>query len=358
MISLTRVERPPVSWRALTLAVFGFAAVHVIMTVVAIVVLVQDYQLVKRLGADQSRVSDAEIDAMLHLQSSVGPVISLAFLAYIGAFIAWYVVTGKTVGRYGGDRKRVLSHWTLTAWRVTVVVFFLTGVLMRSSTATESIDLDGAVSVALEYDRIGIFREALRFPMAALLVGGVLVVARRVSDLIANPPSRDVDYRPEEVSLGTPVLSRPAIERGPGDNAYWQQVAEAVARSSGPLPLLEAWAAAAGCRRWYLLADTSEIDAVRASLSAWSGITVYGVPPCPPDEAVLSQLADEARRLRDDSAAGGAIGLIEEEGGKLRFEQLRSEEELLSWLDRARTASRVGVYPVQAAADPAALISA
>jgi hypothetical protein len=152
-------------------------------------------------------------------------------------------------------------------------------------------------------------------------------------------------------------LPRTAIQSGPGDDAFWHEVADAVTRSTGPLPLIEAWAAAPRARRWHLLTDGPEISAVRTRLSPWSGVTVYGQPPRSPDEPVLLELADEACRLRDDPSAGGAIGLIEEEGGKLRFAQLPSDDALRSWLEDARSAIRAGVYPAHAAGDPAALSS-
>ena len=182
------------------------------------------------------------------------------------------------------------------------------------------------------------------------------MVGRRVYRLAASQPVAEPDQpRPGRVEAQPQPLPRTAIQAGPGGDDFWFAVAAAVARSTGPLPLLEAWAPAARARRWHLLADDASIAAARTGIQPWAGVTLYSVPPCQPDEKILGQLAEEARRLREDETAGGAVGLIDDGTGRPRFAYLTSDEELADWLGQARSAARVGVYPARAAGDPAAV---
>jgi hypothetical protein len=72
---------------------------------------------------------------------------------------------------------------------------------------------------------------------------------------------------------------------------------------------------------------------------------VYRQPPAPLDDGALARFADVVR-------SGPAVGLLEEEGsGTLRFDRLRSESDLGSWLRRAASARRCGVYPADPGAD-------
>ncbi|WP_326559191.1 hypothetical protein [Micromonospora sp. NBC_01796] len=349
-----RPGRAPLSWRVLTLAFFGVVAVHLVATIVNILLLVQDYRMVRRLQTDPDGVDPSEITDLVQREAVGFAVIQLIFIAYIAGYVGWFVLSRKTVQRYGRDHKPALTHWTLTAWRVAIValVLFSIAVGSRSTRAGEGIDLVAAA----ENDRYAILVTALRIPIVGLLVAGVCVVARRIDTMARSSPPRPGRYRPEPSDLGALAPSPTPQHRQAGDDAFWQAVADATARSEGPLPLLEAWADTPRARRWHLLTDVSTIAAVRTRLAPAAGVTVYGQPPRDPDEVTLGQLADEARRLHDDPSSGGAVGLIEESaGGMLRFDRLTSQAALLGWLTRARSANRVGVYPAHASADPVAL---
>ncbi|MBE1491438.1 hypothetical protein [Plantactinospora soyae] len=352
-----RPNRPYWGWRALTLGVLGVAAVHLGTTIVSIVVMVQDYWLVRDYQVGRRAVDIFEILARLERLEQVNDLVWFVLLAHIGTYLAWFVVSQKTVERHGGDPKPTLAHWTFAAWRISVVGIFVLAIIMSPGGGTDRSDAERAISDAMEFERLTIFVAALRLPIVGLLVAGVCVVIWRMYQLAASspPPPATAQYLTQPA--GPITLPRTAVQEGAGKDAFWHEVAQVVARSSGPLPLLEAWAAAPSARRWHLIDGEPGVAATRTRLSPWSGITVYGQPPLVPDEAVLGRLADEARRLREDRVAGGAIGLIESEDGKFRFEQLTSDGVLQSWLDQARSASRAGVYPVLAAADPAALTS-
>jgi hypothetical protein len=350
-----RPNRPSWGWRALTLGLLGVAVAYLGIAVLNIVVEVQDYRFVTRFAADPASVSGSEIDVRMERTESVYAIVLFLFLAHLAAYVVWFKVTRKTVERHGGDPRATLTHWTFTAWRILVVGLFLLVILMRYDGAADTFDVNQVIDEVLDFQRFAVFTAVMRLPLVGLLVAGVCIVARRVYELAASRPLPSAPY---SAPTGEPrALPRTAVQDGPGKDAFWTEVGQAVARSAGPLPLLEVWAAAPSARRWHLLHGEPDIAATRTRLSPWSGITVYGEPPRTPDEAVLGELAERARRLRDDPAAGGAIGLIEEVGGRLRFAQLTSDAVLQSWLGQARSAPLAGVYPVLAAADPAALTS-
>ncbi|MBO4210485.1 hypothetical protein [Micromonospora echinofusca] len=344
-----RPDPPPLGWQVLTLALLVVAAVHVVTTVLGIVLLVEDHQFVERLLTDPDSVSQTELVDLARRQESASTLGSVVLLSYLGGYCAWFVATRRAAERYDADGRTTLAHWTLTTWRIAIGAVFLLALILRNYVAPEPTDLD----TALIYDRVNLVLLTLRLPLVVLLVAGVLVVGRRVYRLAAQSSPAPVR------SVSTPVdpgpRPRTAVERGPGDDTFWRAVTDAVAAAAGPLPLLEAWAALPSARRWHLLDATSDLSDLRRRLSPWSGVTVYGQPPRTPDGTHLGQLADEARRLRDDPACGGAVGLIEQPDGRLTFTQLTTDAVLQNWLDQARTASRAGVYPAQAADDPTVL---
>lgn len=353
VVRTTAQSRPPRTWRILTLAVFGVIAVHLVTTVLALIVQVQERGLVDRLRADRTSVRVAEILALADRESTVGAIASIVFLAYLGGFVAWFRVTRRTVADYDGPRTAT-SHWSLTIWRISVGAVAVLSVVLHKGVTVQAGDLAGALRVASENELVVITILALRFPLAALLVLGICVVVRRVYRLAASQPVAK-PYESRQSRPGVQPLPRTAIQAGPGGDEFWFGVAAAVARSAGPLPLLEAWAPAARARRWHLLTDDAAVDAARSGIQPWAGVTLYSEPPRTPDETVLRQLADEARRLRVDESAGGAVGLIGEGGGRPTFAYLTSDEDVAAWLDRGRAAALVGVYPALAAGDPAAL---
>lgn len=297
-----RPGRAPLSWRVLTLAFFGVVAVHLVATIVNILLLVQDYRMVRRLQTDPDGVDPSEITDLVQREAVGFAVIQLIFIAYIAGYVGWFVLSRKTVQRYGRDHKPALTHWTLTAWRVAIValVLFSIAVGSRSTRAGEGIDLVAAA----ENDRYAILVTALRIPIVGLLVAGVCVVARRIDTMARSSPPRPGRYRPEPSDLGALAPSPTPQHRQAGDDAFWQAVADATARSEGPLPLLEAWADTPRARRWHLLTDVSTIAAVRTRLAPAAGVTVYGQPPRDPDEVTLGQLRRRSPAVARRSVLG------------------------------------------------------
>ncbi|MFI6760861.1 hypothetical protein ACIBF5_17180 [Micromonospora sp. NPDC050417] len=349
-------SQPPLGWRVLTLAAFAGAAVHLVATVFQLTLIVEDYRFVNLLRTNPGSVTLDGIADLVDRQRTAAALIQLLIVAYLATYVAWHIVTRRTVERYGADRRATLAHWTVTTWQIAVAGMFLFSLVGRAVTATDATDMASVLDSAANADLVALVVTALRIPAVVLLAAGLYLVAGRVRRIAATRPPRPARHTPRATAPSTLVAPPDPVEHRAGDDAFWHTVASAAARASDPLPVLEAWAAPPRARRWHLITSEAQVTALRRGLSPTAGITVYGAPPRTPDEATLDHLAHEARRLRDDPTTGGAIGLIEESsGGMLRFDQLTSEPVLQSWLNRARTASRAGVYPTDAGADPTAI---
>jgi hypothetical protein len=341
--------QPPIGWRAVTWLVFGLAGLHFITAAVYLVLAMQDYTLVQRVTADPGGVAASEIFALAGQERTANRIFQVVFLGYIAAYVLWFFVTRQTAERYGGDRRAIARHWTLTVWRVAIVAAILLRYNPGAQGSTTDLTGSGEVDSLLALDRHTMLYLAGRFPIAALLVAGVWVVRGRVRALAANPrtptPTGAATRRTQPtVPLAAEAPQVPEPHRR-ADAHFWNEVTHWVARAETLLPLLEIPTAGPRSGRWHLLVDESAVTAARAAVQPGSVITVFSQPPLLPDEPGLTRLADEARHLLSDPACGGAAALIEDDSGLVRFDHLDLWVLAEKWLSRARTATRAGLYP-------------
>jgi hypothetical protein len=360
------IGQPPSVWRAVTWLVPSLAGLHLITAAVGLVLVVQDYRLAQRASADPGGVAASEIFALAHREHIANTMFQLVFWCYIAAYLLWFFVTRRTAERYGGDPRATTRHWTLTAWRVAVVAAALLRYNAEAPT-TSSADppRSDVVDSLLAIDRHMMLFLAARFPVAGLLVAGVWVVGRRIRALAANTvipprPSRTITHglRPRPA-----VPSASAVDRDPrigrtADAEFWDEVTDRVAEAGEPLPLLEIWNQGSRGGRWRLLTDEAGVAAARGLVRPGSVVTLFVQPPLVIDELSVTRLTERARRLLatdPDPASGGAVALIEEGSGVLRFDRLTVWALTETWLSRARTAVRAGLYPARPGTDVDAL---
>jgi hypothetical protein len=104
---------------------------------------------------------------------------------YLAAFVAWFVVAARIVKRLGASRG-ILRHWTVAAWRMSIVVSLAVVFLLRTPT-TDVDDLASARAALLHTSGTQMVYTGLRVATVGLLIAAVWVLRGRVSTLISAP---------------------------------------------------------------------------------------------------------------------------------------------------------------------------
>jgi hypothetical protein len=182
-VARTQAGTPASAWRVTSWVLLGIAAAYVVMCLVKIVLLGQDYRFVDKLTANPSSVDLAELNRLADRERLVNAIAQLLVLAYLVGFLLWLVMIWRVVVRNGLSPTGVLRHWTVVVLAVSILVSPVLALLTHSPTVNGN-NLATARADLLAFDRNQIIFTFVRMLVGVLLAAVVWVMRRRVKNAI------------------------------------------------------------------------------------------------------------------------------------------------------------------------------
>jgi hypothetical protein len=328
-----------------TQALLASILAYLVGAVAQLVYLWQDYGLVRQLIDNPQGVDIGQVTEFAAAEATVFRVSNWLLLLILGIYLCWTLASSTLLRRYGLDPRSVRRHWAMRAWRVGILVSVALYAAIRANPVTAT-DLAGSM---IRYDQLQFAATITKIVMVVLLGLGTLAVRTRIRQAIAQSDG----YRPGGGHRHV-VPAMPSVRAArPADDAFWAEVANLAGRAEVGVPLLES---SGETHRWHIISPATDLSAVRATLPPGAVITAYSQPPQPADDRSLGRVAGRLRALARSGLTRRTVGLIEESaGGVVHYDELCTEDQLVSWLARARLATRAGAYPADPADDPSAL---
>jgi hypothetical protein len=182
-VARTQVRTPASAWRVTSWVLLGIAVAYVLVCLIKMVLLAQDYRFVDKLTANPTSVDLAELNRLADRERLVNSVIQLLVLAYLVGFLLWLVMIWRVVVRNGLSPTGVLRHWTVIVLAVSILVSPVLALLTHSPTVNGH-NLATARTDLLAFDRNQIIFTLVRTIVGILLGAVVWVLRRRVKTAI------------------------------------------------------------------------------------------------------------------------------------------------------------------------------
>jgi hypothetical protein len=182
-VARTQTGSPASAWRITSWVLLGIAIAYVVMCVVKLGLLVQDYRFVDKLTANPSSVDLAELKRLAGRERLANIVTQLLVFAYLVGFVLWLVMIWRVVLRNGLSPISVLRHWTVVVLAVSILVSPVLALLTHTPTVNGN-NLAAARADLLAFDLNQIMFTGVRMLVGVLLATVVWVMRRRVRTAI------------------------------------------------------------------------------------------------------------------------------------------------------------------------------
>lgn len=182
-VARTQTGSPASAWRITSWVLLAIAVAYVVMCLVKIMLLAQDYQFVDQLTANPTSIDVAELNRLADRERLVNNLGQLLVFAYLVGFLLWLVMIWRVVVRNGLSPIGVLSHWTVVVLAVSILVSPILALLTHSPTVNGD-NLAAARDDLLAFDRNQIIFTGVRMLVGVLLATVVWIMRRRVKNAI------------------------------------------------------------------------------------------------------------------------------------------------------------------------------